>query len=193
MESTEATEPEVQLNVEGMDWYVVHTFSGYERKARLALEERIRSLGKQEYFGSILVPEEAVVERTSAGKTRNVNKRFYPGYILVQMDLDNESWHVVKNTPKVTGFVGGNERKPPRIPPHEVERILGLMSSGATESKPRMEFDKGEPIRVVEGPFANFNGVVEEVRPEKGKLIVSVSIFGRATPVELDFSQVQKN
>lgn len=193
MEATEATEPEIQLHVEGMDWYVVHTFSGYERKARLALEERIRSLGKQDFFGSILVPEEQVVERTKTGKSRNVSKRFYPGYILVQMQLDNESWHIVKNTPKVTGFVGGSERKPPRVPPNEVERILGLMSTGAAEAKPRMEFDKGEAIRVVEGPFANFNGVVEEVRPEKGKLIVSVSIFGRATPVELDFSQVQKN
>ncbi len=177
---------------EDFAWYVVHTYSGYENKARMALEERIRSLGKQEYFGEILVPEEQVVERTKSGKTRQTSKRFYPGYILVNMLLDNETWHIVKNTPKVTGFVGGNNRKPPKVPKHEVDRILGLMEEGAAEVKPKMEFEKGETIRVVEGPFANFNGLVDEVRPDKGKLRVMVSIFGRATPVELDFLQVQK-
>ena len=173
-------------------WYVVHTYSGYENKARMALEERVRSLGKEEFFGEVLVPEEQVVERTKTGKTRQTSKRFYPGYILVNMCLDNETWHIVKNTPKVTGFVGGNDRKPPKVPKHEVDRILGLMEQGASEVKPKMEFEKGETIRVVEGPFANFNGLVDEVRPDKGKLRVMVSIFGRATPVELDFLQVQK-
>ena len=176
-----------------MAWYVVHTYSGFENKARMALEERIKSLGKQDWFGEILVPEEEVVERTKTGKTRQIKKRFYPGYILVEMVLDNETWHVVKNTPKVTGFVGGNSRRPPRVPLHEVEKVKGQLVSGTAAPKPQMEFEKGEAVRVVEGPFANFNGVVDEVRPEKGKLRVMVSIFGRATPVELDFLQVQKS
>lgn len=177
---------------EEMAWYVVHTYSGFENKARLALEERIKTLGKQDRFGEILVPEEEVVERTPTGKTRQTKKRFYPGYILVQMFLDNETWHIVKNTPKVTGFVGGNSRRPPRISPQEVEKVKGCLVSGTASPKPVMEFEKGESVRVTEGPFANFNGVVDEVRPEKGKLRVMVSIFGRATPVELDFLQVQK-
>ena len=177
---------------DSMAWYIVNTFSGYENKARLALEERIRSLGKEDDFGQILVPEEQVVERTKTGKTRNVSKRFFPGYIIVEMHLDNETWHLVTNTPKVTGFVGGDTRNPPRVPQYEVDRILGQMEEGAEKPKPKMEFDKGDQVRVVEGPFANFNGVVDEVRPEKGKLLVMVSIFGRATPVELDFLHVQK-
>jgi transcriptional antiterminator NusG len=185
--------PPVELEVEGMGWYVVHTYSGYENKAKLALLERMKTLDYEEYFGSILVPEEQVVERTKTGKTRNVSKRFYPGYMLVQMDLTNETWHVVKDTPKVTGFVGGNNRKPSQVPPHEVQRILGLISKETVEAKPKIHFDKGENIRVVDGPFANFNGVVDEVRPDKGKLRVLVSIFGRSTPVELDYIQVQKD
>ena len=178
---------------ENLAWYVVHTYSGFENKARMALEERIKTLGKQDYFGEILVPEEEVVERTKTGKTRNTKKRFYPGYILVEMELDNETWHIVKDTPKVTGFVGGNSRNPPKIPLHEVEKVKGQLVKGSAVIKPKMEFEKGEAVRVTEGPFANFNGVVDEVRPEKGKLRVMVSIFGRATPVELDFLQVQKS
>jgi transcriptional antiterminator NusG len=192
-EEVEEGPPPVELEIEGMGWYVVHTYSGYENKAKLALTERMKTLDYEEYFGSILVPEEQVVERTKTGKTRNVSKRFYPGYMLVQMDLTNETWHVVKDTPKVTGFVGGNNRKPSQVPPHEVERILGLISKEAVETKPKIHFDKGENIRVVDGPFANFNGVVDEVRPDKGKLRVLVSIFGRSTPVELDYIQVQKD
>jgi transcriptional antiterminator NusG len=176
-----------------LDWYVVHVFSGYENKAKLALGERIKSLGKADFFGEILVPEEEVTERTSAGVTRVRKKRFYPGYILVQMNLTPETWHVVKDTPKVTGFVGGNSRQPPKVPPHELATIKGKLASGTTATKPKMEFEKGETIQVVEGPFANFNGVVDEVKPEKGKLRVMVSIFGRATPVELDFLQVKKS
>ncbi len=185
--------PKVELQVEGMGWYVVHTYSGYENKAKLALLERIKTLDYEDYFASILVPEEQVVERTKTGKTRNVSKRFYPGYMLVQMDLTNETWHVVKDTPKVTGFVGGNNRKPSQVPPHEVARILGLISKESVETKPKIHFVKGEGIRVIDGPFANFNGVVDEVRPDKGKLRVLVSIFGRSTPVELDYIQVQKD
>ena len=177
----------------GMAWYVVHTYSGYEQKARLALEDRIKSKDMGDSFGRVLVPEEQVVERTKTGKTRNVSKRFFPGYILVEMDLNNETWHVVKDTPKVTGFVGGNTRKPSQVPPHEVARILGQMSQGAVETKPKITFSKGEQIRVVDGPFVNFNGVVDEVRPEKSTLRVMVSIFGRATPVELGYMQVEKD
>jgi transcriptional antiterminator NusG len=189
----EPAEPEIVVEREGMGWYVVHTYSGYENKAKLALLDRMKTLDYEDYFGDILVPEEQVVERTRTGKTRNVSKRFYPGYMLVQMDLTNETWHVVKDTPKVTGFVGGNNRKPSQVPPHEVARILGQISKESVESKPKIQFDKGESIRVVDGPFANFNGVVDEVRPDKGKLRVLVSIFGRSTPVELDYIQVEKD
>ncbi len=192
-------EPEEPEELEELDdlpemaWYVVHTYSGYENKAKLALEERINSLGLEDIFGQILVPEEQVVERTKTGKTRNVSRRFFPGYMLVQMAMDNRGYHVVRNTPKVTGFVGGsNTRTPPRVPEHEVRRILGQIEQGTVTPKPKLSFERGESIRVVEGPFANFNGTVDEVRPEKGKLRVMVSIFGRPTPVELDFMQVQK-
>ncbi len=178
---------------EEMAWYVVHTYSGYENKAKMALQERIDSLGLEDIFGEILVPEEQVVERTKTGKTRNVSRRFFPGYMLVQMAMDNRAYHVVRNTPKVTGFVGGNKtRTPPRVPEHEVRRILGQIEQGTVTPKPKLSFERGEAVRVVEGPFANFNGTVDEVRPEKGKLRVMVSIFGRPTPVELDFMQVQK-
>ena len=178
---------------EELGWYVVHTYSGYENKARLALEERIRSLGLEDLFGEILVPEEQVVERTKTGKTRNVSRRFFPGYMLVQMAMDKRALHVVRDTPKVTGFVGGgNSRTPPRVPEHEVRRLLGQIEQGTPVAKPKLDFERGEAVRVIEGPFANFNGTVDEVRPEKGKLRVMVSIFGRPTPVELDFMQVQK-
>lgn len=196
MTAAEIEEPEatpIQLVIEGMDWYVVNTFSGFENKAKLALLERIESLGLEDDFGEILVPEEQVVERTVTGKTRQRKKRFYPGYILVQMHLDNQTWHVVNNIPKVSGFVGGSNRAPPKVPLFEVEKILGLMQEGAAEVKPRLEFEKGEAVLITEGHFANFNGVVDEVRPEQGKLRVLISIFGRATPVELEFTQVQKN
>lgn len=173
-------------------WYVVHTFSGFEQKARAALEERIKQFGRQEDFGQILVPEEQVTERTKTGKMRNTARRFFPGYILVQMNLTNETWHVVKDTPKITGFVGGTNKNPPKISEVEVKRILGQMEQGTVQAKPKLTFEKGEAIRVVEGPFANFNGTVDEVRPEKGRLRVMVSIFGRATPVDLEFTQVQK-
>jgi transcriptional antiterminator NusG len=178
---------------EGMAWYVVHTYSGFENKAKNALIERIRTMGREESFGQVLVPEEQTLERTKTGKTRNVARRFYPGYILVQMELDNETWHIVKDTPKVTGFVGGDSRHPPRVPDEEVRRIMGQMVVGAEKPKPKMDFEKGESVRVVEGPFANFTGIVDEVRADKGKLLVMVSIFGRATPVELDFMHVQKS
>lgn len=173
-----------------MAWYVVHTYSGYEQKAKTALEERIRSLKMERFFSEILVPSEQVVEMVR-GRKRTANRKFFPGYMLVKMELNNEAWHVVKNTPKVTGFVGG-DKNPPSIPEDEVLRITNQISEGGIKPKPKVTFEKGESIRVIDGPFSNFNGVVEEVRPDKGKLRVLVSIFGRATPVELDFIQVEK-
>ena len=172
-------------------WYVVHTYSGYENKAKFALEERIKSLGKDAWFGEILVPQEQVIE-VRDGKKRTSTRKFFPGYMLVQMEYNNETYHIVKNTPKVTGFVGGGTNQPPQIPDVEVERITNQVAEGTENPKPMLEFDKGEQLRVVDGPFAGFNGLVDEVRPEKGKLRVMVSIFGRSTPVELDFTQVEK-
>lgn len=173
-----------------MAWYVVHTFSGYELKAKAALEERIKSLKMEEFFEDILVPTEQVVEMVR-GKKRTANRKFFPGYMLVRMDMNSQSWHVVKNTPKVTGFVGG-DKNPVPVTEQEVARITNQLTEGAAKPKPKVMFEKGESIRVTDGPFSNFNGVVEEVRPDKGKLRVLVSIFGRATPVELDFTQVEK-
>ncbi len=172
-------------------WYVVHTYSGYENKAKLALEERIKSLGKDEFFGEILVPQEQVIE-VRDGKKRQTTRKFFPGYMLVEMDYNNETYHIVKDTPKVTGFVGGGDKHPPRVPEEEVKRINIQAEEGSERPKPMMTFEKGEQLRVVDGPFAGFNGVVDEVKPDKGKLRVLVSIFGRSTPVELDFTQVEK-
>lgn len=172
-------------------WYVVHTFSGYEHKAKAALEERIKTLGKKELFGEILVPAEKVVELVR-GKKRTASRKFFPGYILVQMELNDETWHIVKGTPKVTGFVGGGT-EPPSVSEEEVKEITQQMEEGAIKPKPRVLFSVGESVKVVDGPFADFNGVVEEVRPDKGKLRVLISIFGRATPVELEVVQVERN
>lgn len=172
-------------------WYVVHTYSGYENKAKFALEERIKSLGKEDFFGEILVPQEQVIE-VRDGKKRTATRKFFPGYMLVQMEYNNETYHIVKNTPKVTGFVGGGTNQPPRVPDEEVDRITNQVAEGTERPKPMLEFEKGEQVRVVDGPFAGFNGMVDEVRPEKGMLRVMVSIFGRSTPVELDFAQVEK-
>jgi transcription termination/antitermination protein NusG len=174
-----------------MKWYVVHTYSGFEAKAKKALEERAAQLGKKDFFGEILVPSENVVEMV-AGQKRTTNRKFFPGYILVQMVLNEETWHVVKNTPKITGFVGGT-LNPPSVPEHEVRRITTQISEGTLRPKLKTTFEKGESVRVIDGPFQNFNGLVDEVKPDKGKLRVLVSIFGRSTPVELDFIQVEKN
>lgn len=174
-----------------MAWYVVHTHSGYEQKAKAALEERIRALKMERFFEEILVPSENVVEMVKGAK-RTTTRKFFPGYVLVKMELNNETWHVVKNTPKVTGFVG-QTKTPTPVPEEEVLRITSQISEGAVKPKPKVSFEKGESVRVIDGPFSNFNGVVEEVRPDKGKLRVLVSIFGRSTPVELDFVQVEKN
>jgi len=174
-------------------WYVVHTYSGYERKAKAALEERIRTFGKQELFGNILVPEEQVVELVK-GKKKTSARKFFPGYILVNLELNDETWHIVKSTPKVTGFVGGSN-DPQTIPPvseAEISEIHQQVREGALRPKPKVLFEAGEGVKVIDGPFQDFTGVVEEVKPEKGKLRVLISIFGRATPVELDLVQVEK-
>ncbi|MBM4321378.1 MAG: transcription termination/antitermination protein NusG [Deltaproteobacteria bacterium] len=171
-------------------WYVVHTYSGQENKAKASLEERIRSSQMEEFFEDILVPTEPVVD-TVRGKKRTQNRKFFPGYMLVKMELNEKTWHLVKSVPKVTGFVGGTTN-PPSIPEKEVDRLTKQIATGTLQPKPRHTFDQGESVKVIDGPFANFTGIVEEVNPEKGKLRVLVSIFGRFTPVELEFTQVEK-
>jgi transcriptional antiterminator NusG len=171
-------------------WYVVHTYSGYENRAKSALEQRVREMGDEDTFGEILVPSEKVVEVVK-GEKRTSSRKFFPGYILVEMELNDESWYLVKNTPKVTGFVGGATNPTP-ISAEEVEKIIGQMEEGRAHPKPKYEFGKGEMVKVIDGPFSNFSGVVEDVNHDKGKLRVLVSIFGRSTPVELEFFQVEK-
>ncbi|MDY0291340.1 MAG: transcription termination/antitermination protein NusG [Desulfuromonadaceae bacterium] len=173
-----------------MKWYGVHTYSGYENKVKINLEERIRMLGMEDQFGDILVPSEIVVELKD-GERKTSTRKFFPGYILVQMELNSETWHVVKDTTKITGFVGGGTNPPP-IPDAEVEKIIARMEEGAERPRPKIEYEVGETVRVIDGPFLNFTGVVEDVKPDKGKVKVMVSIFGRVTPVELDFIQVEK-
>ncbi len=172
-------------------WYVVHTYSGYEQKAKLALEERIKSGGMDDKFSEILVPSENVVE-IKKGVKKTSSRKFFPGYMLVKMELNDYTWHMVKNTPKVTGFVGST-KTPPSIPDAEVEKITTQISEGTLKPKLKIYFEKGESIRVIDGPFTNFNGIVDDVNPDKGKVKVLVSIFGRSTPVELDFMQLEKN
>lgn len=172
-------------------WYVVHTYSGYENRAKKSLEERIKQDGFENEFGEILIPTENVVELGKGGQKKTSKRKFFPGYMLVQMDLNDATWHLVKATPKITGFVGSATR-PPSIPENEVRRLTKQIDEGALKPKPRVQFEDGENVRVIDGPFANFNGVVETVNQDKGKVRVLVSIFGRSTPVELDFVQVEK-
>lgn len=175
-----------------MRWYVVHAYSGFERSVQRALMDRIQRNNMSEHFGRILVPTEEVVEMR-AGQKSVSERKFYPGYVLVEMDMTDEAWHLVKSTAKVTGFVGGaHGRKPPPITEKEVEAILQQMQDGADKPKPKVLFEIGEPVRVKDGPFVDFHGTVEEVNYDKSKLRVSVTIFGRATPVELEFVQVEK-
>ena len=173
-----------------MAWYVVHTYSGFENKAKLALEERIRSLKKEHFFTEIIVPEENVVELVK-GQKKTTKRRFFPGYILVKMILTDESWHIVKETPKITGFVG-DKVKPVPVAESEVQKMTNRIAEGQMKPKHRVSFTEGENVRVIDGPFSNFSGIVEDVNQDKGKLKVLVSIFGRSTPVELDFIQVEK-
>jgi len=171
-------------------WYVVHAYSGFELKAKQALEERIRALGFGEEFGEIHVTQEMVVELIR-GQKKTSNRKFFPGYILVQMKMNENTWHLVKETPKITGFVG-NASDPQPMSEEEVSRILEQIEEGSTSPKARMHFEQGDAIKVKDGPFTDFMGTVEAVSPEKGKVKVLISIFGRATPVELDFIQVEK-
>jgi transcriptional antiterminator NusG len=172
-------------------WYVVHVYSGMEKSVHKALVERIERAALQTSFGRILVPSEEVVE-VKGGQKSISERRIFPGYVLVEMDLTDETWHLVKNTNRVTGFLGGSGNRPSPISEKEVEKILSQMEEGVEKPRPKILFEVGEMVRVKEGPFADFNGNVEEVNYEKSKVRVSVTIFGRATPVELDFSQVEK-
>ena len=172
-------------------WYVVHAYSGFEKSVMRALIERIERAGMQDKFGEILVPVEEVIEMKGGQKSIS-ERKFFPGYVLVQMDMTDESWHLVKNTPKVTGFIGGTATKPTPISDKEVANILHQIQEGVEKPKPKILFEVGEGVRVTEGPFVDFHGNVEEVNYDKSKLRVSVLIFGRATPVELDFGQVEK-
>jgi len=172
------------------NWYIVHTYSGHEAKAKQSLLERAKTFGHEEDIDEILIPEENVVEVVK-GKKQTSKRKFFPGYILVHMNLTDETWHIVKDTPKVTGFVGGGERPAP-IPDEEVAKMTQQMKEGAAKPKPKVMFDEGEAVRVVDGPFANFNGFVDEVLPEKEKVRVMVQVFGRATPVMLDYVSVEK-
>lgn len=173
-----------------MKWYGVHTYSSFENKVRLNLLESIRNEGMEDFFDEILIPCETVVE-LKKGEKKTSSRKFFPGYILVKMELTDETWHLVKETAKVTGFVGGNTPFP--IADEEVDKITRRMEEGAEKPRPKVLFEVGETVRVVDGPFQNFSGVVEDVKPDKGKLRVTVTIFGRATPVELEFMQVEKN
>lgn len=174
-----------------MRWYVVHAYSGFEKSVMRALTERIARNSMQDKFGRILVPVEEVVEMKNGQKSIS-ERKFFPGYVLVEMSMDDDSWHLVKNTPKVSGFVGGTATKPTPISEKEVEKIMQQMQDGVEKPRPKTLFDIGEMVRVKEGPFTDFNGSVEDVNYEKSRLRVSVTIFGRATPVELEFSQVEK-
>jgi len=173
-----------------MKWYVVHTYSGHENKAKLSLLDRVRQAGLNEKFGDILIPTDTVVELVK-GQKRSTTRKFFPGYMFVQMDLDQATFHLVKNTPKITGFLGGTNPQP--VKETEIQNINVAMTEGQTRPKPRISYGEGETVRVIDGPFANFTGTVVEVKAEKQKIRVNVSIFGRATPVELDFAQVEKS
>ncbi len=173
-----------------LKWYIVHVYSGFESKVKAALEERMTSFANPEKFGEVLVPTEEIVELVK-GKRKTSARKFYPGYILIKMELDDETWHVVNSTAKVSGFLGGRERPAP-ISDEEAEQIIKRMEAGKDKPQPKYFFESGDEIRVIDGPFKNFNGTVDEVNPEKGKIRVLVSIFGRATPVELEFVQVTK-
>jgi len=172
-------------------WYVLQAFSNYEKRVVESLKEYIERAGMEEYFGEILVPTEEVVEM-KGGQKRTSERRFFPGYVLVQMEMNDDSWHLVRSVPRVSGFIGGTSDTPAPITDKEAEAILQQVKVGAEQPRPKFSFQPGEMVRVTEGPFADFNGTVEEVNFEKSKLKVSVSIFGRSTPVELDFGQVEK-
>ena len=172
-------------------WYVVHAYSGFEQQVKRSLVERIKRYSMEDKFGEVLVPTEEVVEMRD-GQKRKSDRKFFPGYVLVQMEMNEDTWHLVKNVPKVMGFIGGTSDKPAPITDKEAAEILNRVQEGAEKPRPKILFEAGEVVRIIDGPFNDFNGVVEEVDYEKNRLRVEVSIFGRATPVDLDFSQVAK-
>ncbi len=174
-----------------MRWYVVHAYSGFEAQVKKVLENRVAASSLKDRFGQILVPTEEVVEMRD-GQKRRSERKFFPGYVLVEMDMNEDTWHMVKEVPKVLGFIGGSSDKPAPISEAEANAILNRVEEGADSPRPKVLFEVGEVVRVNDGPFNDFNGVVEEVNYEKNKMLVSVQIFGRSTPVELDFSQVEK-
>lgn len=174
-----------------LKWYVVHAHSGFEVKAKQALEERIRTYKLGHLFGDIRVPQETVVELVR-GQKKTSNRKFFPGYVLVQMVLNQDTWHLVKETPKISGFIG-DPSNPSPLSEEEVQRITSQVEEGTTSPRSKANFEQGETVKVIDGPFTDFNGTIEEVKPEKGKVKVLISIFGRATPVELDFIQVEKS
>jgi transcriptional antiterminator NusG len=173
-------------------WYVVHAYSGYEKQVMRGLHEQIALKNLEDKFGEILVPTEEVVEMRD-GKKRKSERKFYPGYVLVQMEMDDEAWHLVKSAPRVLGFIGGTAERPVPISDREAQAILQKIETGAEKPRPKTLFEAGEVVRVVDGPFADFNGVVEEVDYDKSRVKVAVLIFGRSTPVDLEFSQVEKD
>lgn len=176
----------------GMNWYVVHAYSGFENQVKRSLEDRIARNSMETKFGQILVPTEEVVEMKD-GQKRKSDRKFFPGYVLVEMEMDDDSWHLVKDCPKVMGFIGGSSDRPTPISKREAQTILDRIQEGAEKPRPKVLFEVGEMVRVIDGPFTDFNGVVEEVNYEKSGLRVAVSIFGRSTPVELEFGQVSKD
>ena len=172
-------------------WYVVHAFSGYEKQVQRSMAERIARAEMEEFFGDILVPTEEIVEM-KGGQKRRSDRKFFPGYVLVEMEMNDDSWHLVKEVPKVMGFIGGTSDRPAPISEKEANVILNRLQEGVDKPRPKILFEPGEMVRVVDGPFNDFNGTIEEVNYEKSRLRVAVLIFGRSTPVELDFHQVEK-
>ena len=175
-----------------LKWYVVHAYSNFENKVKASLEERIKLLGLENKFGKVMVPTEEVVEMRE-GQKRRSERKFFPGYVLVEMELDDETWHLVKEVPKVLGFIGGSSDRPAPISDKEADQILQRIKEGVDKPRPKVLFEPGEVVRVIDGPFNDFSGVVETVNYEKSRLQVAVQILGRSTPVELDFGQVEKS
>ena len=173
-------------------WYIVHAYSNYEYKVKTSLEERVKFMGLEDKFGKILIPTEEVVEMKDGAK-RSTERKYFPGYVLVQMEMDDETWHLVKQIPKVLGFIGGSQERPAPITEKEANRILQRVLEGSDKPQPKVLFEPGELVRVIDGPFNDFSGVVEKVNYEKNRLQVAVQILGRSTPVELDFGQVEKS
>jgi transcriptional antiterminator NusG len=190
--SGELSAPDVkEVSSPGLRWYIVHAYSNFEHKVKSSLEDRIKLLGLEDKFGEILVPTEEVVEMRDGSKRRS-ERKFFPGYVLVQMEMDDETWHLVKEVPKVLGFIGGSSDRPAPITEAEADHILARVQEGVDKPRPKVLFEPGEVVRVTDGPFNDFSGVVEKVNYEKSRLQVAVQILGRSTPVELEFGQVEK-